>query len=68
MTDPPADDREAAVVVRAHLRQAGTGNLDAAEPEHRYVQVAAARYEEGRDRIVAELPDGWIVAGWQVDR
>ena len=57
-----------AVIVHAHLRQASTGLRDAPEPEHRYVQVEAATYEAGRDRISAELPEGWIVASWRVER
>lgn len=56
------------VIVHAHLRQAGTGKLDAPELEHRQVQAAAPTYEDGRDQIAADLPEGWIVAGWRVDR
>ena len=56
------------VTVHAHLRQASTGQQDAAEPEHRHVQVDADTYEAGRDRIWAELPEGWIVASYRAER
>lgn len=56
------------VTVGAHLRQASTGLRDAPAPEHRHVQVEADTYEVGRGRIRAELPEGWIVASWWVER
>ena len=43
-------------------------DCDAPEPEHRDVQVEADTYEAGRARIGAELPEGWIVASWRVER
>jgi hypothetical protein len=56
------------VTVHSNLRQASTGLPKAPEPEHRHVQVDVATYEAGRDSIRAELPEGWIVASWRVDR
>lgn len=56
------------VTVHAHLRQASTGLRDAPEPEHRHVQVDADTYEAAHDRISDELPEGWIVASWRVER
>lgn len=56
------------VAVCAPLRQASTGLRDAPAPEHRHVQVDADTYEAGRDRIRADLPEGWIVASWRVER
>lgn len=41
---------------------------DAPEPEHRYVTGDADTYEAGRDCISAELPEGWIVDSWRVER
>ena len=62
MTDNPT------VTVHAHLRQASTGLQDVLELEHRHVQVDADTYEAGRDRIRAEMPEGWIVASYRVER
>lgn len=56
------------MIVYADLREARTGERDEPEPEHRHVQVDAETYEAGRDRIRAELPEGWIVASWRVER
>ncbi|MDN5764023.1 MAG: hypothetical protein L0H41_17130 [Microlunatus sp.] len=56
------------MTVHAHLRQASTGLRDAPEPERRHVQVDADTYEVARDRILADLPEGWIVASWRVER
>ena len=56
------------VTVHAHLRQASAGLRDAPDPENRHVQVDAGTYEAGRDRIQAELTEGWIVASWRVER
>ena len=56
------------VTVHAHLRQTSTGLRDAPEPAHREVQVVAASYEAGRDKIQAELPPNWIIASWKVER
>lgn len=56
------------VIVHAHIRQASTGLRDAPEPEQSHVQVDADTYEAGRDRIQADLPAGWIVASWRVER
>lgn len=61
-------DESGVVTVHAHLRQASTGRRDAPEPEHRHGRVDADTYEAGRDRIRVELPEGWIVASWQVER
>lgn len=56
------------MIVHAHLRQAGTGQRDAPPSASRQVQVDAATYQEGRDQITREIPDGWIVASWRVER
>ena len=56
------------MIIHAHLRQASTGQRDAPEPEHRDVHVEADSYEAGRDQISGELPEGWIVASWRVER
>ena len=56
------------MIVYAHLRQATSGQRDAAAPERRDVQFEADTYEAGRDRISGELPEGWLVATWRVDR
>jgi len=56
------------VIIHAHLREQSTGKRDATEPKHRHVQVQAATYEAGRDQITAEIPEGWIIAGWRVER
>jgi len=56
------------VIVHAYLRQAGTGQRDAPELEHRHVQVEAETYDAGRAQITADLPEGWIVASWRVER
>jgi len=56
------------VIVHARLREANTGDRDSSEPEHRDVQVDVETYEAGRDQIRADLPEGWIVASWRVER
>lgn len=56
------------MIVYADLRQACTGQRDEPHPEHRHVQVDAKTYEDGRDQIGADLPRGWIVARWRVER
>lgn len=56
------------MIVHAHLREQSTSHRDAPEPQHRHVQVDADTYEAGHDRIRAELPEGWIVASWRVER
>lgn len=56
------------MIVYAHLRQASTGQRDEPEPQHRHVQVEAKTYEDGRDQIRPDLPGGWIVASWRVER
>jgi hypothetical protein len=56
------------VIVQADLREQSTGARDAPEPKHRHVQVEAETYEAGRAQIRADLPEGWIVGSWRVDR
>ena len=55
------------MIVRADLREASTQPQEA-ELEHRQVEVDAESYETGRDQITADLPTGWIVASWRVER
>lgn len=58
----------ARVIVHADLCRRGTGERDAPQPERRHVQVEAATYEAGRDRIREDLTEGWIVASLRVER
>lgn len=54
--------------IHAHLREHSTGKRDASTPASRLVTVHAATYEAGRDQILRDLADGWLVASWRVDR
>lgn len=57
-----------AVLMTAHLQQRGTGSRDQAERESRTVEVNAASFDDGKRLVQEQLPDGWVVASWRVDR
>jgi hypothetical protein len=57
-----------AVQVTAHVQQRGTGRPDASERECRTVEVNAASFDDGKRLVREQLPDGWVVASWTVDR
>ena len=57
-----------AVLVTAHLQQRGTGSRDEAERASRTVEVNAASFDDGKRLVQEQLPDGWVVASWRVDR
>ncbi|HEY5849121.1 MAG TPA: hypothetical protein VIT42_20250 [Microlunatus sp.] len=57
-----------AVLVTGYLRQRGTGSRDEAERASRTVEVNAASFDDGERLVQEQLPDGWVVASWRVDR
>ena len=57
-----------AVHLTAHLQQRGTGRPDGSERGSRTVEVNAASFDDGKRLVQQQLPDGWVVASWTVDR
>jgi hypothetical protein len=57
-----------AVHMTAHLQQRGIGSRDDAEPASRTVEVNAASFDDGKRLVREQLPAGWLVASWRVDR
>ena len=56
------------VHLTAHLQQRGTGSREEAERASRTVEVSAATFDDGKRLVQEQLPDGWVVASWRVDR
>lgn len=56
------------VHLTAHLQQRGTGNREEAERTSQTVEVSAATFDDGKRLVQEQLPDGWVVASWRVDR
>lgn len=56
------------VHLTAHLQQRGTGSREETERASRTVEVSAATFDDGKHLVREQLPDGWIVASWRVDR
>lgn len=57
-----------AVRLTAVLKARGTGARDEAPPESRTVEVDADDYAQGKQQVLEQLPDNWVVASWRVDR
>lgn len=56
------------VHLTAHLKQRGTGSREESERASRTVEVSAATFDDGKRLVQEQLPDGWVVASWRVDR
>ena len=56
------------VHLTAHLQQRGTGSREEAERASRTVEVSAATFDDGKRLVQEQLPEGWVVASWRVDR
>ena len=47
---------------------AGDRKPDASERASRTVEVNAASFDDGKRLVQEQLPDGWVVASWTVNR
>ena len=56
------------LTVKADIREARTGARDEPAPKHDHLQVEAGTYGEAKQLVHEQIPRGWIVASWRVNR
>lgn len=56
------------ITVTAHTQTRPSPARDAPTPERGEITVQADSFEAGKLLALEQLPDGWIVSAWLVDR
>lgn len=56
------------VHLTAHLQQRGSGGREETDRPFRIVEVSAETFDDGKQLVHDQLPTGWIVASWRVER
>lgn len=61
-------DSSMGVRVTAYVQQRGTSSRDEAERPSRVIEVRATTFADGKQLVGDQVPAGWVVASWRVDR
>lgn len=54
--------------VTAYIRERGMGALGETQRQSRHIEVDAPDYESAATAVRKQLPDGWVVGSWRVER